>query len=73
MLVLHCYPNVHITVLTTGLGYPIATVPLGLMESNDQPYGFFVVARANEEKKLLAFMSAFEAMFLASKTPPRLS
>jgi Asp-tRNA(Asn)/Glu-tRNA(Gln) amidotransferase A subunit family amidase len=56
-----------------GLGYPIVTVPLELMESNDQPYGFFVVARANEEKKLLAFMNAFEAMFPARKTPPRLS
>ncbi len=41
-------------------GYPIATVPLGNVESNGQPFGLFLLAKANHENVLLKFMSLYE-------------
>ncbi|RWA09269.1 hypothetical protein EKO27_g5841 [Xylaria grammica] len=44
-------------------GWPIATVPLGRMERNGQPFGLFVLARENREDVLLKFMHLFEGTF----------
>ena len=46
-------------------GWPVATVPLGNMEKNGQPYGFFVLASAGNEAMLLRFMAAYHRTFPA--------
>ncbi|KAI1302931.1 amidase signature enzyme [Xylaria venustula] len=50
-------------------GWPIATVPLGRMESNGQPFGLFVLAREHREDILLKFMHLFEASFPPAALP----
>jgi amidase len=42
-------------------GWPIATVPLGNMETNGQPYGLFVLAKT--ESMLLRFMAGWHKMW----------
>lgn len=51
---------------TDTIDYPMAGVPLGYVESSGRPYGLQVVARANEEEKLVKFMAAWESI-----SPPR--
>lgn len=47
-------------------GYPIATVPLGVLKADGRPYGLGIMAKAGSEHLMFQFMSAFEAHF-----PPR--
>lgn len=42
------------------IGYPTATVPVGQLRYNGRPFGACLVARANEEEKLLRFQAAHE-------------
>lgn len=42
-------------------GWPIATVPIGNLEDNGQPFGLFVLGRT--EHILLKFMLLYEATF----------
>ncbi|KAL0943053.1 glutamyl-tRNA amidotransferase subunit [Colletotrichum truncatum] len=44
-------------------GWPIATVPLGNLQTNGQPFGFFAVAAKGREDLLFKFMRAFHATF----------
>lgn len=46
-----------------GAGWPIGTVPLGNLDKNGQPFGFF--ALAPREDVLLRFMAAFHRTFQA--------
>lgn len=48
--------------LLTGLGYPVATVPIGQLRYNDRPFGLCLVARADEEETLLRFMGLYESV-----------
>ena len=50
-------------------GWPIATVPLGNLKNNGQPFGLFVLARAGREDLLLQFMSAHHATAQIVKAP----
>lgn len=51
-------------------GYPHGAVPLGFAEFNGRAFGLNVLARAGEEGKILAFMSAWEATFPHARQPP---
>ncbi|KAJ5820350.1 amidase-like protein [Penicillium riverlandense] len=44
-------------------GWPIATMPLGKLGKNGQPYGFFALARSGREDTLFRLMSAFYRIF----------
>jgi amidase len=48
-------------------GWPIATVPLGALSTNGQPYGLFALARENREDLLLGFMIAFQKAYSPDK------
>ncbi|KAF2498920.1 amidase signature enzyme [Lophium mytilinum] len=49
-----------------GARYPLASIPFGYVESSGRPYGLHVIAKANEEEKIVTFMSAWE-----KTKPPR--
>lgn len=53
-------------------GWPIATVPLGNLETNGQPFGLFVTAPEGREDLLFRFMGAFYATFPAIEKPAEL-
>ncbi|KAL3299934.1 amidase-like protein [Colletotrichum asianum] len=53
-------------------GWPIATVPLGNLETNGQPFGLFVTAPERREDLLFRFMGAFYATFPAIEKPAQL-
>ncbi|KAH9225423.1 hypothetical protein K456DRAFT_1776035 [Colletotrichum gloeosporioides 23] len=53
-------------------GWPIATVPLGNLETNGQPFGLFVTAPEGREDLLFRFMGAFYATFRAIEKPAQL-
>jgi Asp-tRNA(Asn)/Glu-tRNA(Gln) amidotransferase A subunit family amidase len=50
-------------------GYPVATVPLGQLDFNGQPFSLSTVTTAHNEGKLLHFMSAWEATFPKRAVP----
>jgi amidase len=50
------------------LGYPIATVPLGLT-SDGRPMGMGIMVQSGKEGLLLQFMSAMEAHFAPREVP----
>lgn len=52
-------------------GWPIATVPLGNLEKNGQPWGMFALARAGREDLLLKFMAAFKGTFPPIQKPTK--
>lgn len=54
-------------------GYPLATMPLGLLDYNGRPFGLGVIALAHREDLIFQFMSAFEAAFPKRKVPPALA
>ncbi|KAF4436967.1 hypothetical protein F53441_13149 [Fusarium austroafricanum] len=59
--------------MAAGSGYPIASVPLGFTSYNGRPHGMLILARNQEEGKILKVMSAWEDTFPeARKPPPRL-
>jgi amidase len=53
----------------TSLGYPIATVPLGKLRYNGRPFGLCLVAKEDEEDKVLQFMAAYEAVSAPRAVP----
>jgi Asp-tRNA(Asn)/Glu-tRNA(Gln) amidotransferase A subunit family amidase len=60
-------------ILTTCLtGYPIATMPLGILDYNGRPFGLAIVAMAGREDLMFQFMSAFEAVSEKRGVPSRL-
>jgi amidase len=54
------------------IGYPIATMPLGVLKDYGRPFGLAIMARAGREDILFTFMSAFEAEFPKRVIPPLL-
>lgn len=48
---------------STCAGWPVATVPVGNMAKNDQPWGFFALARDGRMDLLWRFAEAFHATF----------
>ena len=59
-----------LTTTAAAAGYPIASIPLGLSTYNGRPFGLELVARAGAEDKLFEMMSAWEATFPDSRSPP---
>lgn len=57
---------------THSSGYPIATMPLGLLDYNGRPFGLGVMAKPDREDLIFQFLSAFEAKFPKRKVPPGL-
>jgi len=53
-------------------GWPVATVPLGNLKTNAQPFGFFVLARAGRDDILIRFMTAYYGAFGSVKPPSHL-
>ncbi|KAH6714418.1 amidase signature domain-containing protein [Leptodontidium sp. MPI-SDFR-AT-0119] len=53
-------------------GYPIATMPAGVIQADGRPYGLGIMAQAGREDLMFQFMSAFEAHFPPRVVPPRL-
>ncbi|KAJ5919128.1 amidase signature enzyme [Penicillium verhagenii] len=52
--------------ISAASGYPIATMPLGVIPEDGRPYGLGIMAQAGREDLMFQFMSAFEDHF-----PPR--
>ncbi|KAJ0119828.1 hypothetical protein J7T55_014033 [Diaporthe amygdali] len=50
-------------------GWPVATVPVGNLTKNGQPWGFFALARDGSVDVLLRFMKAFHGSFARVKGP----
>jgi amidase len=44
-------------------GYPIATLPVGVLEFNGRPFGLTVIAKAHGEPMLIKLQSAWEKLF----------
>lgn len=55
--------------LTSILGYPIATAPVGQLRYNGRPFGLSFLARANDEESLMRFMAAYEAVAAPRPVP----
>jgi amidase len=53
-------PSDRIYQLTFTADYPLASVPFKCVESSGRPYGLHVIAKANEEDKIIKFMSVWE-------------
>lgn len=51
------------------LGYPLAAVPLGQLRHNKRPFGLCVMAKANQEEKLLRFQAVYENAVAAHPIP----
>ncbi len=51
--------------------WPICTMPLANLEKNEQPWGWFAMAREGREDILLKFMAAFYLTFPAVQQPTR--
>lgn len=50
-------------------GWPVATVPVGNLTKNDQPWGMFALARDGNVDTLLRFMTAFHGSFARVRGP----
>ncbi|PON26710.1 hypothetical protein TGAM01_v204211 [Trichoderma gamsii] len=57
-----------ISSVASAAGYPVATMPLGVLDVNGRPFGISMTASKHQEKKLFQIMSAWEA--LISRQPP---
>ncbi|KAF7938251.1 hypothetical protein BELL_0526g00060 [Botrytis elliptica] len=55
--------------IAAAAGYPVETVPLGYSQTNGRPFGLAIVAMANEEHKILQFMTAWDEL-TPSRLPP---
>ena len=56
----------------TVLGYPIGTVPLGIIGYNGHPFGLAIIAKAGREDLILAFMGLCEAISEKRSVPVQL-
>ena len=61
--------DARIASVAAAAGYPVATVPLGFADFNGRAFGMNLIARENEEEKLLQVMSAWEKTFGPRKPP----
>lgn len=52
-------------------GWPVATVPVGNLAKNDQPWGFFALPRDGNLSMLMRFMKGFHGKFGGIKGPTR--
>lgn len=50
-------------------GWPVATVPVGNLAKNDQPWGFFALSRDGRLDLLTRFMRGFHNSFAGTMTP----
>lgn len=50
-------------------GWPVATVPVGNLDMNGQPWGMFALARNGDVDMLMRFMKAFHGFFATVKGP----
>ncbi|RWA05000.1 hypothetical protein EKO27_g10101 [Xylaria grammica] len=57
--------------ISAASGYPIATIPLGVISEDGRPYGLGIMAQAGREDLMFQFMSAFEAHFPSRVLPIR--
>lgn len=48
---------------TSWAGWPVATVPVGNLTKNSQPWGFFVMSRGGSLDLLSRFMKGFHDSF----------
>ena len=60
-------------VIHTCAGYPIATMPLGIIDDIGRPFGLAIMAKAGREDLLFQFLSAFEENFPRREIPPQLA
>ncbi|KAJ8133542.1 hypothetical protein O1611_g75 [Lasiodiplodia mahajangana] len=60
----------YLTTIALGSGYPIASVPLGLLSYKGRPHGMEILARNGEEAQVFKVMSAWEATFPDARKPP---
>jgi amidase len=57
--------------MAAAAGCPVGAVPLGYAETfNGRPYGLMVIGRADEEDKVVSFMSAWDATHPGLRKPP---
>ncbi|TGO65068.1 hypothetical protein BCON_0004g00650 [Botryotinia convoluta] len=61
-----------IPTIAAAAGCPVGTVPLGYSQTNGRPFGLAVVALANEEHKILQFMTAWDEFTPSHLPPPQL-
>ena len=54
------------------VGYPIATMPMGVLKYNGRPFAMGIIAQAGREDLMFQFMSAWEAVFPPRHIPARL-
>ncbi|KAK6451802.1 hypothetical protein FP744_10008053 [Trichoderma asperellum] len=57
-----------ISSVASAAGYPIATMPLGVLDLNGRPFGVSMTASKHQEKTLFQIMSAWET--LGTRQPP---
>lgn len=50
-------------------GWPVATVPVGNLSKNDQPWGMYALARDGSVDTLFRFMKAFHGYFARVRGP----
>lgn len=61
-----------ISSIASASGYPIATMPLGVLDDIGRPFGLAIMASAGREDKIFEFLSAFEDIFPKRTIPPQL-
>ncbi|KAK0099948.1 hypothetical protein ONS96_007893 [Cadophora gregata f. sp. sojae] len=57
--------------ISAASGYPIASMPVGIIQADGRPYGLGIMAQAGREDLIFQFMSAFEAHFPPRALPSR--
>ncbi|KAM0461455.1 hypothetical protein ACHAPV_004160 [Trichoderma viride] len=57
-----------ISSVASAAGYPVATMPLGVLDLNGRPFGISMTASKHQEKMLFQIMSAWET--LGPRQPP---
>ncbi|KAL6810507.1 amidase signature enzyme [Trichoderma camerunense] len=57
--------------ISAASGYPIATMPAGVIQADGRPYGLGIMAQTGREDLMFQFMSAFEAHFPPRTIPSR--
>lgn len=63
--------NVCFSSNAVNVGYPAGTMPLGYLEPSGRPFGLCVLARANEESKIISIMSAWESVNFPQRRLPK--
>jgi hypothetical protein len=69
--IIHLAFHVLLSIFDRCTGYPIATMPLGVIQADGRPYGLGIMAQTGNEHLMFQFMSAFEAHFPPRVVPSR--